>query len=134
MNQPNTLFDRFNNQFRNYESWNIYQNIQQTNFRNCENTVSRKCEYEVLEITSDTKVSSHESKTSDLTRLLYHAWFPKPHTHISALTVLALLKNTNKWQETTNVLICDSKSQCSHMWVHWLLLDSLVFTSILQSM
>ena len=29
---------------------------------------------------------------------------------------------------------CDSKSQCSHMWVHWLLLDSLVFTSILQSM
>ena len=33
-----------------------------------------------------------------------------------------------------NVLICDSKSQCSHMWVHWLLLDSLVFTSILQSM
>ena len=39
----------------------------------CENTVSRKCEYGVLEITSDTKVSSHESKTSDLTRLLYHA-------------------------------------------------------------
>ena len=35
----------------------------------CENTVSRKCEYGVLEITSDTKVSSHESKTSDLTRL-----------------------------------------------------------------
>jgi len=29
---------------------------------------------------------------------------------------------------------CDSKSQCSHMWVHWLLLDSQVFTSILQSM
>ena len=27
----------------------------------CENTVSRKCEYGVLEITSDTKVSSHES-------------------------------------------------------------------------
>ena len=34
----------------------------------------RKCEYVVLE--------SHESKTSDLTRLLYHAWFPKLHTHI----------------------------------------------------
>ena len=68
----------------------------------CVNTVSRKCEYGVLEITSDTKVSSHESKTSDLTRLLYHAWFPKPHTHISALTVLALLKNTNKQKETTN--------------------------------
>ena len=31
----------------------------------CENTVSRKCEYGVLEITSDTKVSSHKSKTSD---------------------------------------------------------------------
>ena len=44
----------------------------------------------------------HESKTSDLTRLLYHAWFPKLHTHISALTVLALLKNTNKQKETTN--------------------------------
>ena len=27
----------------------------------CENTVSRECEYGVLEITSDTKVSSHES-------------------------------------------------------------------------
>ena len=32
------------------------------------------------------------------------------------------------------IVQCDSKSQCSHMWVHWLLLDSLVFTSILQSM
>ena len=42
-------------------------------FFNNANTVSRKCEYGVLEITSDTKVSSHESKTSDLTRLLYHA-------------------------------------------------------------
>ena len=41
--------------------------------KKCENTVSRKCEYGVLEITSYTKVSSHESKTSDLTRLLYHA-------------------------------------------------------------
>ena len=39
----------------------------------CVNTVSKKCEDGVLEITSDTKVSSHESKTSDLTRLLYHA-------------------------------------------------------------
>ena len=39
----------------------------------CENTVSRKCEYGVLEITCDTKVSSHKSKMSDLTRLLYHA-------------------------------------------------------------
>ena len=39
--------------------------------------------------------------SSDLTRLLYHAWFPKPHTHISALTALALLKTTNKRYETT---------------------------------
>ena len=44
--------------------------------------MSRKCEYGVLEIKSDAKVSIHESKTSDLTRLLYHAWFPKLHTHI----------------------------------------------------
>ena len=29
---------------------------------------------------------------------------------------------------------CNSKSQCSHMWVHWILLDSLLFTSILWSM
>ena len=43
----------------------------------------RKCEYGVLEITRDTKVlSSHSSSTRDL-RLLYHLWFPKPHTHIS---------------------------------------------------
>ena len=35
----------------------------------CVNTVSRKCEYGVLEITSDTKVLlSHESQTSDLTK------------------------------------------------------------------
>ena len=31
--------------------------------QHCVNTVSRKCEYGVLEITSDTKVSSHELKT-----------------------------------------------------------------------
>ena len=35
----------------------------------CVNAVSRKCEYGVLEITSDTKVLlSHESQTSDLTK------------------------------------------------------------------
>ena len=96
--------------------------------------MSRKCEYGVLEITSDTKVLlSHESKTSDLTRLLYHAWFPKPHTHISALTALALLKTTNKRYETTNVMRYLSErnendetffkhfGQCTHMWLHRLL-------------
>ena len=69
----------------------------------------------------------HESKTSDLTRLLYHAWFPKPHTHISALTALALLKTTNKRYETTNETIYPFErhesdetifkhsSQCTHM-------------------
>ena len=92
------------------------------------------CEYGVLEITSDAKVSSHEWKTSDLTRLLYHAWFPKLHTNISTLTVLALLKNTNKQKETTNERrypfqsSCDSNNQCSQIWVHWLL------NYILQSM
>ena len=64
-----------------------YRNAIYQKYVHCENTVSRKCEYGVLEITSDTKVSSHESKTSDLTRLL---------THIPALAVLALLINTNK--------------------------------------
>ena len=35
----------------------------------CVNAVSRKCEYGVLEITSDTKVLlSHESQTSELTK------------------------------------------------------------------
>ena len=88
-----------------------------TSFQQCVNTVSRKCEYGVLEIT----------KTSDLTRLLYHAWFPKPHTHISALTALALLKTTNKRYETTNVMrylsernesdetIFKHFGQCTHM-------------------
>ena len=28
-------------------------------------------------------LSSHSSATRDLTILLYHLWFPKPHTHIS---------------------------------------------------
>ena len=76
-------------------------------------------------------------------RFLYHAWFPKPHTHISALTALALLKTTNKRYETTNLMrylsernesdetIFKHFGQCthmcqvkvyvsSHMWVHWL--------------
>ena len=38
----------------------------------CENAVSKKCEYGILEITSETKISRHKSKTSDLIRLLYH--------------------------------------------------------------
>ena len=98
---------------------------------------SRKCEDGVLEITSDTKVSSHESRASDMTRLLYHVWYPKPHTHISALTVLALLKNTNKGKETTNerrypfhssmfsyvtvkvnALTCDYIDFYCHIWEH----------------
>ena len=58
--------------------------------------MSWKCEYEVLEITSDKKVSRSELKTSDLTRLLYHIWFPKPHIHISIIAVLASLKNICK--------------------------------------
>jgi hypothetical protein len=69
----------------------------------CENTVSRKCEYWGLTITSDTNVSSHALKTCDLTRLLYHVLFPKPYsTHISALTVLALLKIVEKAIRNTN--------------------------------
>ena len=60
-------------------------------------------------------------------RLLFHAWFPKPHTHISALTALALLKTTNKRYETTNVMrylsernesdetIFKHFGQCTHM-------------------
>ena len=40
-----------------------------SHFEHCVNAVSRKCEYGVLEITSDTKVLlSHESQTSDLTK------------------------------------------------------------------
>jgi hypothetical protein len=118
---------------------------------------------------------------SELARLLYHAWFQKTHTHISGLTVLALLKNTTRdkklqmkgditndsksqclkisttplrqcgfWQclpfSWTTLIgkhcrhpiavmgVVDTFEQCSHMWVHWLLSDSLVFTSILWSM
>ena len=62
-------------------------------------------------------------------RLLFHAWFPKPHTHISALTALALLKTTNKRYEITNEMrylferneIFKHFGQCTHMWLHWLL-------------
>ena len=62
-------------------------------------------------------------------RLLFHAWFPKPHTHISALTALALLKTTNKWYEITNEMrylferneIYKHFGQCTHLWLHWLL-------------
>ena len=62
-------------------------------------------------------------------RLLFHAWFPKPHTHISALTALALLKTTNKRYEIRNEMrylfernkIFKHFGQCTHMWLHWLL-------------
>ena len=64
--------------------------------------MSRKCEYWGLTITCDTNVSSHALKTCDLTRLLYHALFSKPYTHISALTVLALLKIVEKAIRNTN--------------------------------
>ena len=61
-------------------------------------------------------------------RLLFHAWFPKPHTHISALTALALLKTTNKRYEITNEMrylferneFFKHFGQCTHMWLHWL--------------
>ena len=62
-------------------------------------------------------------------RLLFHEWFPKLHTHISALTALALLKATNKQYEKTNEMrylferneIFKHFGQCTHMWLHWLL-------------
>ena len=54
----------------NYEARTSKMDIDTIFSSDCENTVSRKCEYGVLEITSDTKVSSHELKTSDLTRLV----------------------------------------------------------------
>ena len=54
-----------------------------------------KCENGVLEITRDTKVlSSHSSSTRDL-RLLYHLWFPKPHTHISYLQYFHIARNNS---------------------------------------
>ena len=54
----------------------LTSNIFQSNTLQKHNVKIRElemCEYGVLEITSDTKVSSHESQTSDFTRLLYHA-------------------------------------------------------------
>ena len=105
----------------------------------------RKCEYGVLEITRDTKVlSSHSSSTRDL-RLLYHLWFPKPHTHISYSQYLHIVVNyiDKKTLEQismyyygegvnimvycyickkkVNVVTCESIDFCSHMWLHWLL-------------
>ena len=54
----------------------------------------------------DTKVLSiHSSLTCDLTRLLYHLWFTKPHTHISysqyllnVLTFTATYENIRLWK------------------------------------
>ena len=85
--------------------------------------------------------------------LVFDSWLGKtfvslvisktPYSHfrthsISIVEKYKQSKRNYKWEEISfsklNVLIYDSKSQCSHMWVHWLLLDSLVFTSILQSM
>ena len=37
-------------------------------------------------------LSSHSSSTRDLTRILYHLWFPKPNTHISYSQHLHIVK------------------------------------------
>ena len=59
-------------------------------------------------------------------RLLFHAWFPKPHTHISALTALALLKTTNKRYEITNETRYLSEKQ-KNLW-NWCLTKVNVLT------
>ena len=59
-------------------------------------------------------------------RLLFHAWFPKPHTHISALTALALLKTTNERYEITNETRYLSERQ-KNLW-NWCLTKVNVFT------
>ena len=56
----------------------------------------------VFKITSYTKVSSHKLKMSDLTRLLYYDWFPKPHTNIFTLTVSQCLFGLKKNLSTIN--------------------------------
>ena len=96
-----------------YGRWVLWKDNK--NHEKCLNTIEILCQgnvsmYGVLDITSDTKVPRHESKTSDLTRLFYHAWFPKPHTHISTL----------KYQHCWKVQTSGKKLQiivlCSHMW------------------
>ena len=53
---------------QNFVAFSEYMNFTTSSYQ-CVNALSRKCEYGVLEITSDTKVLlSHESQTSDLTK------------------------------------------------------------------
>ena len=79
----------------------------------CENTVSTKCEYGVLEITSDTKVSSHESKTSDLTRP-YH--FDNLWTSWNQTTYSDLKVNPSKVANPGFVTIYSASLRLSHFY------------------
>ena len=47
-------------------------------------------------------LSSHSSATRDLTRLLYHLWFPKPHTHISYSQHLHIDVRNITWNRSEN--------------------------------
>ena len=85
--------------------------------------MSRKCEYGVLEITSDTNVLlSHESQTSDLTKdFCFTRDFQNP-----ILTFLALLKTTNKRYKITNEMRYLSEKQ-KNLW-NWCLTKVNVLT------
>ena len=115
--------------------------------------MSRKCEYGVLEITSDTKVLlSHESQTSDLTKdFCFTRDFQNPiltfphsqHWHCWKLQI-SNMKKQMKWDIflkemkflsiLVNVLTCDYIDFYCHMWENWTIKRTSPFICIFLSL
>ena len=66
----------------------------------------RKCEYGVFQITNAKNLVNSRVKDKWFVRNFWHEWFGKPHTHISDLTVLTLLKTTNMHKMRKNLWNC----------------------------
>ena len=65
---------------------------------------------------------SHVTTDTFVSRVISKTQYSHFRTH--SISIVEKYKQANrnyKWEEISfSKLICDSKSQCSHMWVHWL--------------
>ena len=102
----------------------LFQNLKNINHRGyvkfCEcgqwdNTVRRKCEYGVFQITNAKNLVKSRVEDEWFVKNFWHEWFGKPHTHISDLTVLTLLKTTNMHKMRKNLWNCSKVLSKTHI-------------------
>ena len=80
-----------------------------------DNTVRRKCEYWVFQITNAKNLVKSRVEDKWFVKNFWHEWFGKPHTHISDLTVLTLLKTTNMHEMRKNLWNCSKVFSKTHI-------------------